>query len=1534
MRGNTVFVKFIKPKSLGVSAENKLPEDLSKEIYSLYNHKPCSNFQSQEFQNDLVILKSHYQNFFQKVKIEKNKLDIIFNRLNYQHLSSYRTHPTSGSQAKELLETIIVYGKNESVALKLKQLLDDFSLTQNICVPGVVTNLSVIVYRLEMGDGIACWLADLKELAFDQAIQSFFKAHPGRINAGFEMHFPTKIKTSKMFSDLGLPSLSRLKKVIDPSLQHKNLVTTPEEKWEIRDRFWLNYLSEDFIQHIRACFENALQFFWDDEFGAKDSLGNKLDGKEKIAQANEDRDNVIRIIEPFVNAGLLDSSHSVLTEDGNHINEEFKKNLNKYCQRLLEKDVVYSEQEEQKLIQSFRSYLLDENVKKLPEDSEVLVKTPLGLSFLISLMLDPTFPLESIQPENLEKLLCSTKKENDFTTNKRLFLSFEETTYDQIFDALTQQLLKNVDIPTWSRIIPQGGIFAGLSLLSLIYKQAVLREKILPTLFEKHLDKIQAHSDKFGKAVSTPITFASALSKKVTVLSYLSQKPDKECQDLLYQLFSKELAVAPYIQPEALLIEAPNPVLDYLLEQGEIELLQDYFASCMEALVDYLVPPGIEPMDCEVNLARMMASEEGKKQITILFDILNLKHDIVYSEQFFHAGMEQIIVDPGKSEYNLMSFLCKKDPDLFFDFLEKNIDLDRAVNNMAFYFSLFVENIFPDGSIVLIDELLKSFKGRDILVTIASHKDFIFSDGAKEEDAIKQFQQLRVMGSAGFQEWLDTLNTTLESEKDQNKTVTDALKNNVNWPSRVFWLAKQFGANVNQQDGGGSTALYWACFKKDSQAVTALLTCKGIDVNLADNRGWTPLHEACRIGYQQTIEALLAHPDIEIYSSVGGMTPLYLALNNKCVDVGRVLLSRGDHHEISGANKDVVSQLFTLLQASPEYLGKTILFKDVNGAQYHHKLTQLRQEQFKQAWKEGNLDLLQILASLPDIDVNQYNEEGNPFFVWACKKSYEALAIQLLEREDLNLSLTNSFGNTGFYFACFRGLTNIVEQLLKKNSGVNAVNSRGYTPIMAACYKGHVDVVSMLLNENNITLNQKDILGADALDLACDQNEKEIVQLLIARNDVNVYRPINKGSPFLHWFYAKESEERLYEFLQREDLDVNCEDTVGRTLLHKACAEGNVELVNVLLKHKNINIDIVYGYTGETALHIACMNEHIAIVQALLAAVANVNQEDINGQRPLHIACQRGNKEIVQLLLEQDNIEPLVKNKRRQIAFDIACRRGEAHIAALFWEKNIGVGWVNDNDETVLHVACLYGYKEIVDNLFEQRDISINATDNSGRTALHHACHYGDITIVEKLLTAENIDINCVNDAVPPPFYSAFAQDHFAIVERLLACETLDIVACLNVLLTHNKMDVNDEQQHANIVQYLIEYVLFIQYAHHLLATLDAIGVGKGNQKGDDDILSVLRYRNLRTVKAFKNMGYRETNDTEKLAQAIFARAYVLLNKMGYKIDSQEIYEQFAGIYNRQITRHPKKKEVEVRLANFEEKVTKLFEDEQPVNRL
>ncbi|XP_040550943.1 protein phosphatase 1 regulatory subunit 12C-like isoform X1 [Gallus gallus] len=171
---------------------------------------------------------------------------------------------------------------------------------------------------------------------------------------------------------------------------------------------------------------------------------------------------------------------------------------------------------------------------------------------------------------------------------------------------------------------------------------------------------------------------------------------------------------------------------------------------------------------------------------------------------------------------------------------------------------------------------------------------------------------------------------------------------------------------------------------------------------------------------------------------------------------------------------------------------------------------------------------------------------------------------------------------------------------------------------------------------------------------------------------------------------------------------------------------------------------------GISALHQACIDENMEVVQFLVESGADVNQADNEGWTPLHVAASCGYRDIAEYLLahgadvaavtsdgelplevaEDEGLEELLREEVERRGVDVAAaKRAEEERMLRDTRRWLDAGEIRDarhpaTGASALHVAAAKGYIEVM-RLLLQAGYDPDVRDKDGWTPLHAAAHWG-----------------------------------------------------------------------------------------------------------------------------------------------------------------------------------------------------------------
>lgn len=232
------------------------------------------------------------------------------------------------------------------------------------------------------------------------------------------------------------------------------------------------------------------------------------------------------------------------------------------------------------------------------------------------------------------------------------------------------------------------------------------------------------------------------------------------------------------------------------------------------------------------------------------------------------------------------------------------------------------------------------------------------------------------------------------------------------------------------------------------------------------------------------------------------------------------------------------------------------------------------------------------------------------------------------------------------------------------NSGTEGKNEES---LINAAKNGDLKLLESLLHQNvHIDVNMADKDGKTALYWACFNGNLSMLHALLSKGAKTYILAKDEDTPAHAPLHAavKEGHVAIVKLLTQDQMAINLIDSANHTLLHYACfnlrsasysdtLKKRIDIANRLISN-GANLDAVNDY-GNTALHLACQNRLIPIIQLLLDKGANPlikNEADLT---PLDLIPKGANSRFTKLYLkksikkhlaleEKEHKKPLIGN--------------------------------------------------------------------------------------------------------------------------------------------------------------------------------------------------------------------------------------------------------------------------------------------------
>ncbi|XP_033116145.1 transient receptor potential cation channel subfamily A member 1-like [Anneissia japonica] len=241
-------------------------------------------------------------------------------------------------------------------------------------------------------------------------------------------------------------------------------------------------------------------------------------------------------------------------------------------------------------------------------------------------------------------------------------------------------------------------------------------------------------------------------------------------------------------------------------------------------------------------------------------------------------------------------------------------------------------------------------------------------------------------------------------------------------------------------------------------------------------------------------------------------------------------------------------------------------------------------------------------------------------------------------------------------------------------------------------------------------------------------------------------------------------------------------DNTGATLLHTAAANGKKDVLEMLLKHEDINVQ---DNNGNTPLHLAVINNHIHLIDVLLREGQNASILNDLQMAPLHLACDLDNTDAIRALCQHPNVDINQQAEFGKTALHVCAQKDRLAAAITLLDFKPMMCIKDSNGAFSVHCAATNGSKNVLGILLEKaekcgysRNILFSFTDKEGNTALHAAVNSGSQRAVEVCIE-QGSPINFQQSDQSTALHLASSQGCVEIVKLILdkddECQVLEM---------------------------------------------------------------------------------------------------------------------------------------------------------------
>jgi ankyrin repeat protein len=703
----------------------------------------------------------------------------------------------------------------------------------------------------------------------------------------------------------------------------------------------------------------------------------------------------------------------------------------------------------------------------------------------------------------------------------------------------------------------------------------------------------------------------------------------------------------------------------------------------------------------------------------------------------------------------------------------------------------------------------------------------------------------------------------LDINEQNNQGATALIEASRTCQVEVVRCLIEHGADVSKQDATiQGTALWHAAYNGHFEVVKVLLEKSRDELNAGSKRGMTPLFVALNNEHVEVANYLLELGADVALADIDGATALHLAAGSGLLSCVDALLAR-DTVAIDAANHQGATALITAARRDRADVVRLLILR---GADVSKQDAVMLGTALLHAAYNGHLSVVKVLLEASRTELNAMGQGCSTPLLVALNNEHIEVANYLLEA-GAGVTLADVNGDTALHLAAAGGLLSCVETLLAQDTvAIDATSHQGATALIAAArrgqvevvrllmsrevdaskqdtqnqgtallhaaYNGHLDVVKVLLEASKAELNVMGQQGITPLLAALNKEHIEISTYLL-ESGADVALAEENGDTALHIAAQKGYATLVDHMLQMGDVDVNASGLMGLTPLMQAATNGHESVVGRLLLVPDIQLNsqtkagsnelarvmeqareagieelsvlerLKSMANGHTALMLAVMGGHTAVVEQLLAVGVDPTLVDGIGNTVLHLAARRGILSLVDRLLALGVLDISALNTKGASALCFALDGGHSEVVNCLLSAGADADVTSADADTLLHLAAGSGLLSYVTSFLEQDAVAIDAANHQGATALITASRRGRTEVV-RLLISRGAEVSKQDTVIQgTALLHAACSGHLDTVKVLLEASRNELNLMSKRRMTPLLGALNNE--HVEVANYLLE---------------------------------------------------------------------------------------------------------------------------------